>query len=89
MDTQTTTQRIATLQADSKRVYKSGGNILIALADTYGATSKALAYYRAHPERLSPSLSLAVAVTGTKSSLVELQRATYAAIKTQLRELGA
>lgn len=83
------TTEIAEMTADAKLVYKLGGDKLIALADKYGATSNALTFRRQNPDTLSESLSLAVAVTGSKSSLASLQKATYAKIKQAIREAQA
>ena len=82
MTTETTTMTVAEMTADAKQVYKVGAGALIALADKYGATSRSLTYYRANPD----SRSLAVAACASKSQLSELQKATYAAIKTRIAQ---
>ncbi len=73
------TIQIAELNADAKRVYNTGVNGLVELADKYNVTTTSLTYAKANPS--DTFASLGYQAFGTKSATKEIQRVLYGTIK--------
>jgi len=73
------TIQITELNADAKRVYNTGVNGLVELADKYNVTTTSFTYAKANPS--DAFASLGYQAFGTKSATKAIQSALYREIK--------